>query len=513
MVSSGTTVPAVGSAAERDLFTGLQARLPDLYARVFSDPMKPRTVVIVPSLSMDGATLQKIAGVHHYEERMLCMLTLLRLPRTKIIYLTSQALAPSVVDYFLNLLQGVPLQHARRRLLLLNCYDGSPKPLTQKILERPRLLQRIRAEIGVPEDAHLSCFNVSGWERSLAVQLGLPIYGCDPELLSWGSKSGGRRCFREAGVLTADGFEDLRDERDLFQALADLRARNPHLRKAVVKLNEGFSGEGNALFRYDRAPGEVPELAWYADQVPAGLRCEAKDEHWPSFIDKFRRMGGIVEAWIEGDPKFSPSVQCRINPMATVRLISTHDQVLGGPGGQIFLGCTFPAGDAYRRAIQAAGVRVGQVLAAKGVVGRFGVDFITVRQGDQWLNYAIEINLRKGGTTHPFMMLDYLADGSFDPESGLYRTPAGDTRFYVASDNLEDPHFIGLSPEDLIDISVCRDLHFHGAGQEGVVFHLIGALSEFGKLGAVCIGADPAAAQALFERTRRILREETARPA
>ena len=32
---------------------------------------------------------------------------------------------------------------------------------------------------------------------------------------------------------------------------------------------------------------------------------------------------------------------------------------------------------------------------------------------------------------------------------------------------------------------------FDGATQEGVMFHLVGALSEFGKLGLVCIGSTP----------------------
>ncbi|CAM2006084.1 peptide ligase PGM1-related protein [Acanthopleuribacter pedis] len=500
--------PAPGSPAEATVFSALQRRLTDLYHTVFADPMKPRTVLIVPSLSMDGDTLAKITGVHHYEERMLCMLMLLRLPRTKIIYVSSQAIAPTVIDYFLNLLHGVPFHHARGRLRLLNCYDASPTPLAQKILQRPRLLQRIRDEIGDPGTAHLSCFNATELERTLAVQLGIPIYGCDPDLLHFGSKSGGRDCFKEAGILMARGHENLRDAQDIFEALADLRRNQPGLRKAVVKLNEGFSGEGNALFRYQDCPENAP-AAWFRDTVPQRLQCEAKNEHWDSFAAKFQRMGGIVEAWIEGEEKCSPSVQCRINPLGEVEVVSTHDQVLGGPGGQIFLGCTFPAGDAYRQSIQEAGAKVGAVLAERGVIGRFALDFITVKQGDTWCNYAIEINLRKGGTTHPFMMLEYLADGAFDAASGLYRTQAGQPRYYYATDNLESDGYIGLSPEDLIDISVCRDLHFHGVRQEGVVFHLIGALSEFGKLGAVCIGSSPQEARSLYERTKKILAEET----
>ena len=61
-----------------------------------------------------------------------------------------------------------------------------------------------------------------------------------------------------------------------------------------------------------------------------------------------------------------------------------------------------PADDAYRLDIQNAGMRVAEVLAAKGVLGRFATDFVSVPTADGgWKHYAIEVNLRKGGTTPP----------------------------------------------------------------------------------------------------------------
>ncbi|MBD0275598.1 MAG: carboxylate-amine ligase, partial [Acetobacteraceae bacterium] len=125
-----------------------------------------------------------------------------------------------------------------------------------------------------------------------------------------------------------------------------------------------------------------------------------------------------------------------------------------------------------------------------------------------WRHLAIEINLRKGGTTHPFQMLEFLTDGRYDPETGLFVTPAGQPRCYYASDNLEAEHYRGLTPSDLIDIAALNGLHFNGACQEGVAFHLIGALSEFGKLGVVCIGGSHERAEALYRRTIEVLDRE-----
>ncbi|CAM2068855.1 PGM1-C domain-containing protein [Sulfidibacter corallicola] len=498
--------PTPGSPEELTLFNRVQERLAHLFRVVFDEPDAPRTVVVIPSLSLDHEVLQRISGVHHYEERMLCMLMLLRLPRTRLIYITSQSLDVSVIDYFLNLLPGVPVGHARKRLLLFNCHDASGVPLSLKLLQRPRLLERIRRAIPDPLAAHLTCFNVTPLERTLAVQMGIPLYGCNPVYAEFGSKTGSREVFHEAGIDLPPGFENLRDKKDMIDSLVALRLANPHLRKAVVKLNEGFSGEGNAIFRFEGCPEKEKALQkWLGSEVAQRLEFQAKGESWDTFSVKFAEMGGVVEAFIEGEGKRSPSVQCRVNPLGEPMIVSTHDQILDG---QVFLGCTFPADEVYRLQIQAAGQLVADVLARRGVIGRFGVDFISVPEADGWRHYAIEINLRKGGTTHPFMMLQYLTDGEFDLASGLYLTPSGQPRYYYATDNLHDEAYIGLSPEDLIDISVCRRLHFHGATQQGVVFHLIGALSEFGKLGAVCIAENPSRAFQLYHHTVDTLQSE-----
>ena len=474
----------------------------------------PRTVVVVPSLSLHAEELVKISGVHHYEERMLCLLMLLRMPRTRVVDVTSQPIAPTIIDYYLHLLPGIPTSHARQRLTMLSCHDASRVPLTKKILERPRLLRRIRNELTGCQYGHLTCFNATPLERALALALNLPLYATDPALAHLGTKSGGREVFRAAGVAMPDGFENLRDDTDLVAALAALKQRHPALRKAVVKLNDGFSGEGNALFSYAGCPSGADCLTWVKRVLPRRLRFEAASEAWKHYRGKFAEMGGIAEVFLEGANKRSPSAQCRITPLGRADAISTHDQVLGGPSGQVFLGCTFPADEAYRLAIQEAGMRAAEVLRQRGVVGRVGVDFISVPRADGgWDHYAIEINLRKGGTTHPFLMLQFLIDGRYDPASGCYYTPGGQSRYYYASDNLQHEAYKGLTPEDLIDIAVYHDLHFHGATQQGVVFHLIGALSEFGKLGVLCIGDSPEGARTLYRHTVEVLNKEAVRDA
>jgi hypothetical protein len=151
-----------------------------------------------------------------------------------------------IIDYYLQLLPGIPFSHARDRLLLLTTYDNSYKPLTQKILERPRLVERIRRALR-RERSYIICFNSTHLEQELSLQLDIPLFASSPDLLYWGSKSGSREIFAECHIPHPDGSPQVNTVTDLIEEIAQLWQRQPHLKRMVVKLNEGFSGEGNAV--------------------------------------------------------------------------------------------------------------------------------------------------------------------------------------------------------------------------------------------------------------------------
>lgn len=505
MLSISGSIPfAAGSAGEVDAFKRLQENFAPQFEAVFPHNHAEKTVVVIPSLTLDQDIFAKIKGHVYYEERMLCMMLLLRMPRTRLVFVSSVPVDPVIVDYYLHLLPGITSYHARQRLTLLSCYDAGRRSLTEKILERPRLIQRIRESVPEGQLAHLSCFNVTPLERTLAVKLRMPIYGCDPDLYHLGSKSRSRELFRECGITMPHGYENIRDEKDIVDALVDLKKHDPSLTKAVIKMNEGFSGEGNAIFSYQQSPVAGTLKSWIKSSIHT-MRCVADDLRYDQYIAKFSSMNGIVEAFVDGDVKTSPSVQCRINPLGRVDILSTHDQALGGESGQVFLGARFPASAQYSREIGQMGRVIATKLRDLGVLGRFSIDFLSVKHEDRWQHYAIEINLRKGGTTHPYLMLQFLTDGEYDADQGRYNMPNGQTRCYYATDNLKSERYRGLTPHDLIEIAINNDLHYDSASQEGVMFHLIGALSQYGKLGVVCIGKDHFSVDRIYNRTVRVL--------
>jgi hypothetical protein len=490
-------------------FDRLQKKLVPLWKSIERFNQDPQTIVVVPSMSIDA--IDSGAVIQAYEERFLFLLLLLRQPRARLIYVTSRTILPSIIDYYLDLLPGVIPSHARPRLFLPSPMDGSVRPLSEKLLERPRLIERIRSLIMDPDRAHLVPFNTTNREKELALRLGIPMYGADPKFFPLGTKSGCRKIFMDEDVPFPLGREDIGSREDLVDAIVQMRMTKPSIRQVMVKLNEGVSGEGNAVIDLTglAAPGDAKEVAMLEDRLRA-MKFESQGATYDNYMKTLQERKGVVEERIMGDEFRSPSVQLRVTPLGKVELLSTHDQLLGGPTGQGYLGCVFPADTAYASLITQEAAKVGKRLAKEGVIGRFALDFVVVRAKDgQWEPYAIEINLRKGGTTHPFLTLQFLTDGTYNPETGIFTAPSGQDKFFVASDHVESPRYRTLTPDDLFDIVVRHNLHFDQTRQTGVVFHMMSALGELGRTGLTAVGNSHEDAKAMYQRAVAVLDEET----
>jgi hypothetical protein len=299
----------------------------------------------------------------------------------------------------------------------------------------------------------------------------------------------------------------------MADAIVAMRRTRPGMTRAVAKLNEGVSGAGNANVDLAGLPaaGDSGERAAVLDRLRS-MKFESARMTHERFAEKLAVHGGIVEELIAGRDFRSPSAQLRVTPLGDVEALSTHDQMLGGPSGQAYLGCRFPASPDYAAAIMREALKVGRRLAREGVLGRFALDFVTVRNAqDEWEVYAIEINLRKGGTTHPFLTLQFLTDGKYDAETGIFSTARGDRRCLVAGDHIHAARYRGFTHEDLFDIVARHGLHYDHSRQTGVVFHMINGVGEQGTLGLTAIAETAAAADALYRRMSEVLDEEAAR--
>jgi hypothetical protein len=138
------------------------------------------------------------------------------------------------------------------------------------------------------------------------------------------------------------------------------------------------------------------------------------------------------------------------------------------------------------------------------------VDFLAWRNAGEsdWRLTALEINLRVLGTTHPFLALRFLTGGELDTKSGEFLSLSGRPKSYRATDNLRSKCYQGILPDDLFDIMSMNGLHFSHRTESGVLFHMIGAVSEYGKLGLTVIGNDVEEVEGLYGRVIQVLDAE-----
>jgi hypothetical protein len=473
----------------------LKPQLATLWKDVFPSNDAHYTSVIVPSVSTDAQTLLRHGEALVYEEVLLFLLIRLRNPKARVIYLTSLPLPASIREYYLQFLAGIPASHAAARLTFLSAHDGSPRPLAEKILERPRLIERIRARIPDPARAYLTVLRATPLERRLALRLGIPMNAADPEAQALCSKSWARKTLREAGLEVPQGCEDLRDTNDLEQGILELMRRQPGVRRAIVKLDHSYWDEGNALVTL---PGAATREA--AAAALRGLSSAQVGESVEGYLARWSRTGGVMEELLE-DVSGVASGQVRINPRGQVVLTSSHEEIRGGAQGFLSEGCRFPAPDVYREHVQAGAMRVGELLAARGLVSRLSVEFLVRGPSpdrERVRLFATEINLGVGGATHPLLAVRFLCEGSLDPGTGLFLSPTGRPKFYRATDHLSSPAYRGLLPEDLLEIATLRGLGYSPQTERGALFYMLGALSEHGWVGMVAIGNTREEAEAAY---------------
>ena len=273
-------------------------------------------------------------------------------------------------------------------------------------------------------------------------------------------------------------MERITGRADAVEAIARLRAARPGLQQVVVKLDAGVSGEGNAIVELSGLPkpGARTRSTAIGERFDA-MQLEARRPDRRSTWSGCR----TAASWRSGSP--APSCAARASsssstPGGDARIVSTHDQILSG---QRYLGCRFPAEPAYARAITESARRVGALLAAAGARGRAGIDFVVARDADGgWHAYAIEVNLRSGGTTHPLAALELLSGGVYDADDAVFTTPCGSPRHYVATDHLESPRLRALGHGGLLRLAALPRLAADGCG---VVFHMLSSLDELGRVG------------------------------
>jgi hypothetical protein len=477
-----------------DEFARVQAKLAAALDANRQGSTVPHVMIALPSYSVSESLLSHYRDrVPSLEHRYLnALVVAARIESCEIVYISTRAPLPEVLDYYLDLVPASRRQATRERITMIEVDDGSARSVASRLLERPDLIAKVREHVG-DRPAFIEPWNVTDSEVSLALALDMPINGTAPELRPLAFKSAGRRLFADAGVPTPFGREDVRTTDDVIDAVRAIRAHRTDTAGIVIKHDDSGAGDGNVVIDLEPMDGAPDPDAW--------LRRTFGD--LPEWYRTDLALGGVVEERIAGERFSSPSAQVDLKPGGQVTVLATHEQVLGGPGGQVYLGCRFPADPAYAPVLADHAARIGEQLGARGAIGRFSVDFVTAAGTDgPWDVYAIEVNLRKGGTTHPYSALRNLVPGQYDAAAGQWVAEDGTTRAYSSTDNLVDESWLGLAPADVIRAVHDAGLQFDPRTRTGTVLHMLSGLAIDGRFGLTAIALTPGEAETMYEGVR-----------
>ena len=445
---NGPTLDELDEDSRNAVFDRLQAQMPAVWTAMKRDDAR-ESVVVVPSMTLDRVVTSATGMSQASEERFLFLLLLLRQPRARLVYVTGQAIHPSIVDYYLDLMPGVISSHARKRLFLVSPARRLLAPASRRKASTARgsssgsgRWSRTRtAPTWSPSRRRGPTARAGDAARAPHVRLRPPPRGPrHEEQRAAAVPRGGRpppdrpRGPRHRATTSWTRSSACAPSAPTMKRVVDQgeRGRVGDRQRPTSSL-VGLPPAGSGGRARRRPAGPCPGWASGSSSPASPTRC---------FPREARRAGRGRGGDGHRREVASPSVQLRVTPLGEVEVLSTHDQLLGGPSGQSFLGSKFPARPEYSALITDQAATIGRRLATEGVLGRFALDFVVARRGS-WGSNAIEINLRKGGTTHPYLTLQFLTGGSYDAASGQFATPGGRSKYYVASDHVEGGRISG----------------------------------------------------------------------
>jgi hypothetical protein len=451
-------------------------------------------LVTLPSHSVSESLLSRYASrIPALEHRyLLTHLLLHRIEACEMVFLSCQTPGQEVLDYYTSLVPANRRASVPARFRLVVVPDSTPRSVAAKLLDRPDMLEELRTSFG-DRPVFIEPWNVTEHEVEVAMRLQAPINGTAPKLWPLGYKSAGRRLFAQAGVPIPVGCEDVRTVDEVVAAIAAVRSAHPAAPGVVIKHDNSGAGDGNVVIDLRQVEGGPA-----ADE-----QIRARVAALPEWYLRDLRAGGVVEELIAGTRFASPSVQLDITPYGEVAVLSTHEQVLDGENSQRYTGCRFPADPAYAADLARYGRAIGDQLARHGAIGRLSVDFAAACDvSGRWHVFALEVNLRKGGTTHPYTVLCNLVSGRYDAQLGQWVASDGAARWYWATDNLVDTAWLGLPPATVINAVADAGLQFDYRKGTGVVLHMLSCLAINGRFGLTAIGRTPEGAGELYQATR-----------
>ncbi|AEA60139.1 peptide ligase PGM1-related protein [Burkholderia gladioli] len=441
-----------------------------------------RTIVFIPSISFDGLTKKYLIGLNCFEERNLYYLACLSNPNTRFIAVLSSTVEDAFIDYCVDHVSHIgwiDSTSLRDRFEIVRVPTVGDEHLSHALLRQPVVLESLRQRIRRAANPIIDFWLVSPEEIRLAAALNCPYYGLPEFALQFDNKSNARALFREIGLRVPEGEEHIDSPSEAWRALKRLIERTS-ASEYLIKLNCEEAGKGIAIVDRESIPQPFEKFASLI-KVP-------KDIPVDEFLNALCRQGATVEAFIAAPIKACPSVKMEVLADGSVRNLATHDQALNGLA---YSGSRFPADESYRSELIRIGYQVAEVAGQRGARGIVSVDFLATKNSsaEPWTLWGMEINARKGATTHPYYWTRWLTGSDYSVDTGKLTCAAGET-VYCASEFFSDPRLHLVPPSLILSDLKESGLDYNHQTRSGVFVHMLSSVRRFSKVGATVIARD-----------------------
>ena len=415
------------------------------------------------------------------------------------------------------------MNDANQRLHIITPENQSRLPehlsLTKALLFSQRNLKRLAALVK-GRTAYIIPGVVGKEELQLAGKLGLPLLGPDPSVSQhFASKSGAKRIFELADVVTPIGAYDMFEEAELLVVLSKFISDYPEYQKWLIKIDNESNGRGIAVVDVRR----LRALEEHEDrQNITGLRekiyIELKDylgkrvkivnqnvyPDWAAYMQAFNEFGGIVEA-VPADCVSSPVANIYIHPDGSVQVLSVQEQLLAPQ--YCGLGVIFPQTTVPHAAIRDASLSIGCVCYQKKIIGYASVEFVVFRRNGQPRLWAVDLELCLTNSSIAHRLFQFATCSRMDSETGMALSPEGEPLSYAYSGLIYHPHIGSIRHSVFFKRCKLKGLAFDTVERTGSLFHLVDSMLR-GCLGVVCIAGNEDDAIRMFSEAMDFMQQQ-----
>eukprot|EP00948_MAST-09A_sp_MAST-9A-sp1_P004114 g4114.t1 len=512
------------------LKTGLKNRWPTLKT-------SPKILIHLPSISRSERRRLTIPNFRVRQNMQMARLCGIMDQNTEIIYVAPCVVNSDVKSYYKKLLSVTGEDVSTRYKIIFpeNVERfNQHMSLTQVLLYSPRAIKKLKHFIKGRRD---QCIIVPRYigpeEKKLAIELGVPLLGPDPDLAeSLSIKSGAKSIFAEAEVNIPPGAHDIYSEREAYETLTKLIASSLDVNRWILRIDDEFDGRGTAYFdvkdlpvvadlRRERnqqaASGDVHywsrvdvqndarrRIMMGLEQVLRKSVCICNTDiysSWKHFLFEFCYIGGVIEAaplQITGHP----AINLFIEPDGKVVIKSTYDKLFSSKSVYVPVSESFPQKSIPHEALKGAAFVIANCLQQKNIIGHVEIEFLVYvdNYSGNLKMCALDMQFGYSNSLASFEMFSYIMGGAYDAANGEYslevdpstsslesKYTLGKSREYITIPYLYHQNLGSLQFNAFFHLCRMKGISFDLNNLDGVAFLLSESLAN-GTIGILAVG-------------------------